>query len=135
VETWVKEAIDRPGKLLTGGARISSTVFQPTVILEPSPAALVSQQEVFGPLPCIYGYADLEDAIACANNLPFAFQAAVFTSDIHAALTTARLLDASAVLINDHTAFRTDWMPFPAGARATVPVVFPKPCAKCSITR
>jgi acyl-CoA reductase-like NAD-dependent aldehyde dehydrogenase len=31
-------------------------------------------------------------------------------------LHAARCLDASAVLINDHTAFRTDWMPF-AGRR------------------
>jgi acyl-CoA reductase-like NAD-dependent aldehyde dehydrogenase len=32
------------------------------------------------------------------------------------ALNAAKLLDASAVLINDHTAFRVDWMPF-AGRR------------------
>jgi acyl-CoA reductase-like NAD-dependent aldehyde dehydrogenase len=36
----------------------------------------------------------------------------VFARDIDAALKAARTLDASAVLINDHTAFRTDWMPF-----------------------
>jgi acyl-CoA reductase-like NAD-dependent aldehyde dehydrogenase len=45
-----------------------------------------------------------------------AFQAAVFSTDINIALQAARLLDASAVMINDHTAFRTDWMPF-AGRR------------------
>jgi acyl-CoA reductase-like NAD-dependent aldehyde dehydrogenase len=32
------------------------------------------------------------------------------------ALKAARSLDASTVLVNDHTAFRTDWMPF-AGRR------------------
>jgi acyl-CoA reductase-like NAD-dependent aldehyde dehydrogenase len=48
--------------------------------------------------------------------LPVAFQASLFTRDINVALTAAKLLDASAVLINDHTAFRTDWMPF-AGRR------------------
>ena len=50
------------------------------------------------------------------HSLPFAFQAAVFTKDIDAALAGYRMLDASAVMVNDHTAFRVDWMPF-AGLR------------------
>jgi len=40
----------------------------------------------------------------------------VFASDIGPIMRAARRLDASTVLINDHTAFRTDWMPF-AGRR------------------
>jgi acyl-CoA reductase-like NAD-dependent aldehyde dehydrogenase len=36
----------------------------------------------------------------------------VFTQHIDTALAAARNLDASAVMINDHTAFRVDWMPF-----------------------
>ena len=51
-----------------------------------------------------------------ANSLPYAFQAAIFTREIDTALGAAAELDASAVMINDHTAFRTDWMPF-AGRR------------------
>ena len=58
----------------------------------------------------------MDDAIRRANGLPTAFQASVFTRDIDTALKAATLLDASAVMINDHTAFRTDWMPF-AGRR------------------
>jgi acyl-CoA reductase-like NAD-dependent aldehyde dehydrogenase len=76
----------------------------------------VSQQEIFGPITCVYGYTELPDAIARANSLPVAFQASLFTRDINVALTAAKLLDASTVLINDHSAFRTDWMPF-AGRR------------------
>jgi acyl-CoA reductase-like NAD-dependent aldehyde dehydrogenase len=112
VETWVKEAADAGGKITTGGERISAHVFAPTVIVEPPASARVSRAEVFGPVTCIYGYDDLGDAIATANSLPVAFQAAVFSSDINIALQAARLLDASAVMVNDHTAFRTDWMPF-----------------------
>ncbi len=41
---------------------------------------------------------------------------AVFANDIGVALYAADRLDASAVMINDHTAFHTDWMPF-AGRR------------------
>jgi acyl-CoA reductase-like NAD-dependent aldehyde dehydrogenase len=116
VEAWVKEAADGGGTITTGGERIGARVFAPTVIVEPPAAARVSRAEVFGPVTCIYGYTDIAEAIATANSLPVAFQAAVFSSDINIALQAARLLDASAVMVNDHTAFRTDWMPF-AGRR------------------
>jgi acyl-CoA reductase-like NAD-dependent aldehyde dehydrogenase len=116
VATWVREAVDSGGKVTTGGARISDRVYAPTVIVEPSAEARVSREEVFGPVTCVYGYSDLDQTIARANSLPFAFQSSVFTRDLGVALKAARSLDASTVLVNDHTAFRTDWMPF-AGRR------------------
>jgi len=36
----------------------------------------------------------------------------VFTNRVDVALRAAERLDAATVLINDHTAFRSDWMPF-----------------------
>ncbi len=58
----------------------------------------------------------MEAAIQQANALPTAFQAAVFSNDIDSAMQLFRQLDASAIMINDHTAFRDDVMPF-AGLR------------------
>lgn len=116
VAAWVEEARDGGGRITTGGARVSDRVYAPTVIVEPPATARVSREEVFGPVTCVYGYTDLDEAIARANSLPFAFQASVFARDINVAMKAARSLDASAVLVNDHTAFRADWMPF-AGRR------------------
>lgn len=116
VEDWVNEATAGGGTTLTGGERLSDHVYAPTVLLEPPAAVRVSSQEVFGPVTCVYGYDDADEAIARANSLPYAFQASIFSADIGAALHSARRLDASAVMVNDHTAFRTDWMPF-AGRR------------------
>ncbi|MGO8536069.1 aldehyde dehydrogenase family protein, partial [Rhizobium ruizarguesonis] len=62
-------------------------------------------------LTFVYGYRDLDEAIRIANSLPYAFHASVFSADIAIALRAAKHLDASAVLVNDHTAFLTDWMP------------------------
>jgi acyl-CoA reductase-like NAD-dependent aldehyde dehydrogenase len=45
-----------------------------------------------------------------------AFQAAVFIKDNDQAMHLFKRLDASAVMINDHSAFRDDVMPF-AGLR------------------
>ena len=38
--------------------------------------------------------------------------ASVYSPNIDTAFHVARELNASAVMINDHTAYRVDWMPF-----------------------
>tara|TARA_A100001391_G_scaffold64005_2_gene40023 strand:- start:8104 stop:9486 length:1383 start_codon:yes stop_codon:yes gene_type:complete len=116
VERWIAEALEGGATLATGGKRLSETTLEPTVLLDPAADARVSVLEVFGPMVAVYRYTDLDAAIGQANALPTAFQASVFAQDIDVALRAADRLDASAVMINDPTAFRTDWMPF-AGRR------------------
>jgi len=50
--------------------------------------------------------------------LTVSFQAAVFTRDLDTAMRCYRGLNGTAIMVNDHTAFRVDWMPF-AGARVS----------------
>ncbi len=116
VEQWVTEATDGGAELVAGGKRISDSCYECTVLLDPPDDAKVSTAEIFGPVVCVYSYSDMDDAIDRANSLPVAFQAAVCTRDLDTALRAYQRLDASAVMVNDHTAFRVDWMPF-AGLR------------------
>ncbi|MGA6181195.1 aldehyde dehydrogenase family protein [Stenotrophomonas sp. NPDC077421] len=116
VAEWIDEAVRGGAQLVAGGRRLSDTTLQPTVLLNPPGDARITTQEVFGPVVAVYRYAGLDEAISRANALPTAFQASVFAQDIDIALRAANRLDASAVMINDPTAFRTDWMPF-AGRR------------------
>ena len=78
----------------------------------------VSREEIFGPVVCVYAFKDRLEAIERANKIPYSFQAAVFTKNIDTALDSAKRLNAAAVMVNDHTAFRVDWMPF-AGRKAS----------------
>lgn len=112
VEEWVNEAIDAGTKLLCGGKRISDTCYQPTVLLNPPMDVKVSTSEIFGPVVCVYSYTDRDKAIEIANSLDVHFQAAVFTENLDIALDCVKKLNATAVMVNDHTAFRVDWMPF-----------------------
>jgi len=112
VEEWVNEAVEGGAELLCGGKRISDTCYEPTVLLNPPENAKVSKFEIFGPVVCIYSYSDREKAIEIANSLDLHFQASVFTKNIDIALDTVKKLNATAVMVNDHTAFRVDWMPF-----------------------
>jgi acyl-CoA reductase-like NAD-dependent aldehyde dehydrogenase len=112
VASWIDEAVKGGARLATGGKRLSQTTLEPTVLIDPDPEARISSEEVFGPVVAIYRYSKLDDAIARANSLPVAFQASIFAGDIDVAMRAANRLDASAVMVNDPTTFRTDWMPF-----------------------
>jgi acyl-CoA reductase-like NAD-dependent aldehyde dehydrogenase len=116
VHDWVIEAKLGGAQVLCGGQPLGQTTYAPTVLLNSPEKAKVSTQEVFGPVVCVYGTESLSHAIAQANALPVAFQAAVFTQKLNVALQCVQELDATAVMVNDHTAFRVDWMPF-AGRR------------------
>ena len=112
VHKWVCEAVEEGAELLCGGHKCMETCYLPTVLLNPSEESKVSKLEVFGPVVCIYSYGKLQEAIDRSNSLDLAFQASIFTKDMDKALDTVNQLNASAVMVNDHTAFRVDWMPF-----------------------
>jgi len=112
VDVWVKEAVAGGAKLLCGGDKLDYHCYAPTVLFDAPHDASVSTREIFGPVVCIYPFTELDTAIAEANSLDVAFQASVYSSNLDTALGIANCLDASAVMINDHTAFRVDWMPF-----------------------
>lgn len=112
VHDWIREAVQAGAKLLCGGKKISDTCYAPTVLLDPPDDALVSTREIFGPVVCVYRFLDRDDAIRRANALDLHFQASVFTKNIDVAFECIKKLDATGVMVNDHTAFRVDWMPF-----------------------
>ncbi len=112
VDQWVNEALEGGAELLCGGQKISDSCYAATVLLDPKPQANVSCREIFGPVVCLYGFDTLDEAITQANNTDFSFQGAVFTKNIDTALHVYSQLDASAIMLNDHTAFRVDGMPF-----------------------
>ena len=112
IDEWVQDAINKGAELISGGKKISDSCYQATVLFNPPEDAIISQNEVFGPVICIYEYDDIDNAIAKANSLNVAFQAAVFSKNIDTCMHAFKQLDASAIMVNDHTAFRVDWMPF-----------------------
>ncbi len=118
IDAWVKEAVEAGADLLCGGERIGTRFYAPTVLFNPPEDAKVTVEEVFGPVVCVYEYESLDEAIRRANRSRFAFQSAIFSTDPDAIADATYALDASAVMVNDHTAFRADWMPF-GGRRAS----------------
>jgi len=116
INEWVEEAISAGAEKISGTGKISDSCYSPTVLFNPPENTSVSCKEVFGPVICVYEYEDINDAIKRANSLDVSFQAAVYTSNLNTAMHAYKQLNASAVMVNDFTAFRVDWMPF-AGLR------------------
>jgi acyl-CoA reductase-like NAD-dependent aldehyde dehydrogenase len=112
VASWVDEALAGGAKLVTGGKRLEHQSYAATLLDAPAPDAKVLNEEVFGPVVSLVPVPDLDAAVREANRSRWAFQAAVFSKSLDDAMKVARGLDAAAVMINDHTAFRADWMPF-----------------------
>ncbi|NQZ53889.1 MAG: aldehyde dehydrogenase family protein [Piscirickettsiaceae bacterium] len=116
ISSWVQQAVDGGAELLCGGHSLPNNCYSPTVLFNPPSDCNMSTLEVFGPVVCVYSFSDLDHAIDVANSLDVAFQASVYSDNIDTAMYISDRLAASAVMINEHTAFRVDWMPF-AGLR------------------
>ena len=116
VHSWVEQAVESGGELLCGGHSLPNNSYEPTVLFNPSQECNLSKMEVFGPVVCVYPFGDIDQAIERANSLDVAFQASVYSENIDTAMYVSDRLAASAVMVNEHTAFRVDWMPF-AGLR------------------
>ncbi len=112
IAEWIQEAIDAGAEVLCGAKKLSSSTYAPTVLFNPPEDAKVSTDEIFGPLVCVYSFTNMHEAIDIANSLDVHFQAAIFTKELDVAMDAVKRLNATAVMVNDHTAFRVDWMPF-----------------------
>ncbi len=112
ISDWVDEAVHAGAKLIKGGKALGETQYEPTVLLDAPDDAKVTRDELFGPVVCVYGYDDVEDAVTRANATPWAFQAAVWGRNEAEVNKVVRGLDAATVMVNDMPTFRVDWMPF-----------------------
>ena len=111
VESWIKEAVEMGGKLVTGGKREGNFIW-PTILENVPKEAKVVKGEVFGPVVVVFPFSDLEEAVREANDSDYGLHAAIFTQDLDRAYYAAKELRFGGVMINDSTDFRVDYMPF-----------------------
>jgi acyl-CoA reductase-like NAD-dependent aldehyde dehydrogenase len=72
----------------------------------------VVAKEAFGPLACIDGFRDLDEAVERVNASDYGLQAGIFTRDLEKAFRAARRVHVGGFLINDVPQFRVDQMPY-----------------------
>jgi len=112
IATTVEEALADGAELLTGGEKMGNQCYRPTLLGHTRRGMKVFGEEIFGPVVNLCAFDDLDEAVEIANDSKFGFQSSVYSANIDTAFGVARRLNATAVMINDHTAYRVDWMPF-----------------------
>ena len=102
VEAHLRDALDRGARLIAGGERhaLGGTWFQPTVIADVSPDALVAREETFAPLAPIIPFATEDEAIAMANASEFGLAAYFYSRDLARVFRVAERLESGMVGIN-----------------------------------
>jgi aldehyde dehydrogenase (NAD+) len=112
VQRYVDTAKKEGAALVAGGDRADigtgkGYFFQPTVFDNVTPEMTIAREEIFGPVLATIDFADLDEAIARANNTQYGLAAAVWTRDIKKAHYIARRLQAGTVWINTYNAYDT----------------------------
>lgn len=105
VRGMVAQAIDDGATVVRGGADRPEGMphgyfVQPTVLASVDPAATIAQEEVFGPVLTVFGYASEDEALAVANGTRYGLHAGVWAQDEAKALDFAKDVIAGQVDIN-----------------------------------
>ena len=109
---YIESAKKEGATLVAGGERVDigtgkGYFVQPTVFADVQPEMTISREEIFGPVLAAIEFADLDEAIARANDTPYGLAAGVWTKDVKKAHYVARKLQAGTVWINTYNVYDT----------------------------
>jgi 1-pyrroline-5-carboxylate dehydrogenase len=75
----------KEGKLLSGGHAVETSdggyFIEPTVFIDVKPDAVISQEEIFGPVLAVIKVADFEEGLRVANNTEYGLTGSVYSAD------------------------------------------------------
>ncbi|MBI3077071.1 MAG: aldehyde dehydrogenase family protein [Deltaproteobacteria bacterium] len=111
VESWVNEALEGGARLVVGGER-HGAIYAPTIVADVKPEMRLSREELFGPAVAVTKVADLDEALALANDTPYGLAAAIFTGSVESAMKFARECQAGNLHVNWGTQWRVELMPY-----------------------
>jgi aldehyde dehydrogenase (NAD+) len=104
----IEQSASHGGKILVGGRKPDAPDLKdgnfllPTIFEDPPHEVPVAREEVFGPVVAAWRFADLDEAIAQANDTPYGLSAGLWTQDVGKAHAIAARLEAGMVSINEY---------------------------------
>ncbi|MFG2844340.1 NADP-dependent succinic semialdehyde dehydrogenase [Kitasatospora sp. NPDC048296] len=108
LEELVEDARTHGARVECGGGRPmgwdTGYFYEPTVLTGITPAMRIHLEETFGPVATVYRVADLDEAVAVANDTPFGLSSNVWTTDQAEQERFVRDIQAGGVFFNGMTA-------------------------------
>lgn len=105
IQGLIQQGIDAGADLVVGGTGRPDGLdtgyyVRPTVFANVTNDMVIAREEIFGPVLCILGYDDLDQAVEIANDTEYGLAGYVWAADIDEARAVARRIRAGSVAIN-----------------------------------
>ena len=105
VQGLIQKGIDEGATVVVGGlgrpdGLDTGYYVRPTVFADVRNDMTIAREEIFGPVLCILGYDDLDQAVEIANDTDYGLAGYVSAADLDAARAVARRIRAGSVAIN-----------------------------------
>jgi betaine-aldehyde dehydrogenase len=108
VLSHISDALSAGATLLTGGGAVADEELRDGLYIEPTvfePASHdlpLVQDEIFGPVMCLFRWTDEDELFRLANDVIYGLTASVWTNDLVTAHRAIRRLQAGLVWVNNH---------------------------------
>jgi aldehyde dehydrogenase (NAD+) len=105
IQGLIEKGIEEGATLVAGGpgkpeGLETGHFVKPTVFADVDNDMTIAREEIFGPVLCILGYDDYDDAIRIANDTEYGLASAITGEDIELARSLAKRIRAGRVAIN-----------------------------------
>lgn len=100
VERHLADAVDKGGRILTGGKPMGGLFFEPTIIADATPDMVLAREETFGPVAPLFRFETVEEVIEMANATEFGLASYFYAKDLSRVFKVAEALDYGMVGIN-----------------------------------
>jgi succinate-semialdehyde dehydrogenase/glutarate-semialdehyde dehydrogenase len=102
IASLVQDAASKGATVLTGGTPVGERgwFYAPTVLTGIDPSMRIYYEEAFGPVACTWRVADIDEAIALANDSPFGLGSNVWTNDPEEQQRFVDDIEAGMVFVN-----------------------------------
>ena len=100
VRSYLEQAEAERLRVAFGGNTGGGIFVEPTVVDGVGRSSRLFQEEIFGPVLSVTTFADLDEAIALANDSVYGLAASVYTSNLNHAIRLSREIRAGVVTVN-----------------------------------
>lgn len=117
IKALIDDAVTKGANVVTGG-QVHEALMDATVIDHVLPTMRLYREESFGPIVSIIRVGDEDEAVTVANDCDYGLSGAVFSRDLHRALSLAQRVETGILHINSATVEDQPDMPF-GGVKAS----------------